>query len=107
MAALGKKRWSPYLVGTLIGLLAVAMLYLLDKPIDVSTSFVRTAGLIEKTFAPQHVADNVYYQAKEPKVDYQVMLVIGILVGAFLSSALWKDYRMEAVPGLWKQKATI
>jgi hypothetical protein len=102
--------WNPYLAGALAGVLAVASVVVstqvLGKPkyLGASTTFVRAAGLVEKSLAPEHVADNAYYQAKKVKVDWQMMFVIGILAGAFLASKADKNFRLEKVPPIWAER---
>ena len=62
------KSWRPYVAGALVGLLATASVLVstkvLGKPkyLGASTTFVRSAGLIEKTVANDHVKNNPYYQ---------------------------------------------
>ena len=91
----GPKSWRPYVAGALVGLLATASVFvstkMLGKPtyLGASTTFVRSAGLIEKTVVKDHVKNNLYYQSKKVKIDWQFMLVVGILIGAFASSWCW------------------
>ena len=67
------KSWRPYVTGALVGLLATASVLVstktLGKPkyLGASTTFVRAAGLIEKTVAKDHVENNPYYQSKKVK----------------------------------------
>lgn len=107
--AFSKAVWNPYIAGALVGILAVASVVistkLLEKPkyLGASTTFVRAAGLIEKTFMPEHVAANDYYQSKKVKIDWQMLLVLGIALGALASSLIGKDFKMEKVPPLWQK----
>lgn len=80
--------WSPYLVGALIGLLSMATFYFSNKPIGASTAYARVAGMIGKLIAPRHTESLKYYQDFKPKVEWEVMLVVGVVVGAFLASTL-------------------
>jgi uncharacterized membrane protein YedE/YeeE len=102
--------WRPYLAGALVGVLAIASVLvstkLLDKPkyLGASTSFVRSAGLAEQTVASEHVKGNEYYQSKKVRVDWQMMVVLGILVGAFAASRLDGSFRAESVPPIWKER---
>jgi len=98
---LKKKSWNPYIVGALIGILSMFSFYTANKPIGVSTAFSRTAGMIEKIFAPGYVANNLYFQKKPPVIEWQWMLVLGILIGAFLSAKLSGDFKKVVVPELW------
>lgn len=102
--------WRPYIAGALIGVLAILSVLIstktLDKPkyLGASTSFVRAAGLIEEKIAPEHVEANAYYQSKKVKVDWQLMVLAGILVGAFVSSMADRSFRTEAVPPVWSDR---
>lgn len=96
-----KQEWSPYTGGIIIGLLSW-FAFLTVKPIGASTTFVRTAGMIEKIFAPEHVASLPYYIEKAPKIDWQWMLVLGILIGSFVSSRLSGSFHSLFVPPMWK-----
>ncbi len=102
--------WSPYLAGALVGLLAIASVLLttnlLGKTsyLGASTSFVRAAGFLEQTIAADHVTSNDYYKKTKILVDWQFMLVIGILLGALISSLTDKSFRLESVPPIWKER---
>ena len=104
-----KEFWRPYLTGALVGLLAVFSVLVstrqLDKPkyLGASTTFVRSAGLIEKSLAPKHVKQNNYYQSKKVRVDWQFMLVIGILIGSFGSAILTRTFKTEHTPPIWRE----
>jgi uncharacterized membrane protein YedE/YeeE len=102
--------WSPYLAGALLGLLAIASVLattqLIGKTsyLGASTTFVRAAGLIEGTLSPDHVATNMYYSETKVRVDWQFMLVVGIVLGAFLSSITDKSFKLEGVPPTWEER---
>ena len=102
--------WSPYLAGALLGLLAIASVLattqLLGKTsyLGASTTFVRAAGILEKTIAADHVVSNEYYTETKVRVDWQFMLVIGIVLGALISSVMDKSFRLEGVPPTWEKR---
>lgn len=99
--------WSPYLAGALVGLLAVASAWATTtwmgktNYLGASTTFVRAAGLLERSVAPDHVEGNVYFQKEKVRLDWQFMLVLGIAGGALLASLTDRSFRWEAVPPLW------
>ena len=99
--------WSPYIAGALLGLLAIASVMattqLLGKTsyLGASTTFVRAAGILERTIAVDHVKSNEYYTETKVRVDWQFMLVVGIILGAFISSNMDKSFRLESVPPIW------
>lgn len=107
MNVLKKYPWSPYVVGAGIGVLSWITFGLMGKALGVSTTFVRLAGLIESVFAKGHVQANAYYSKyiiNEPGIDWQMMLVIGLFFGAFISSLLGRSRIKETVPELWKSR---
>ena len=79
---LKKHSWSPYVVGALIGVLSWFSFATADETLGVSTTFVRGAGLLEQAIAPDHVAGNTYFEKTKVIVDWQMLLVVGILLGA-------------------------
>lgn len=97
-------RWSPYVVGAGIGVLSWATFALMGKSLGTSTTFVRWAGLLEGLVAPDRVAANAYYAKhliKEPALDWQMMLVVALPIGALVSALLGRSYERESVPSLW------
>jgi uncharacterized membrane protein YedE/YeeE len=102
--------WSPYLAGALAGLLAIASAVATTKVLGktsylgASTTFVRAAGLLERTVAPESVAANEYFTKEKVKVDWQFMLVTGILLGALISSMTDKSFKAEGVPPVWEER---
>lgn len=102
--------WRPYIAGALVGLLAIMSVVVSTqtlgkaKYLGASTTFVRSAGLIEQTVAPEQVADNAYYQKTKVKVDWQFMVLVGILLGAFAASRLDGSFKVEGTPPLWRER---
>ncbi|HIJ57463.1 MAG TPA: YeeE/YedE family protein [Deltaproteobacteria bacterium] len=102
--------WSPYLAGALLGLLAIASVLattqFLGKTsyLGASTTFVRAAGILERTIIADHVASNKYYTETKVRVDWQFMLVMGIVLGALISSIMDKSFRLESIPPTWEER---
>ena len=94
-------RWSPYLVGAGIGVLSWFTWLVSNEPIGCSTSFSRIAGMIERLFRGKKVEQKIYYQEVKPEMDWQMMLVIGIVIGALISSLLAGDFRWQWIPSVW------
>ncbi|PLY03450.1 MAG: YeeE/YedE family protein, partial [Desulfuromonas sp.] len=103
-------RWSPYVAGALVGVLAVLSVVVttvvLDKPkyLGASTTFVRAGGLIEQAVAPDHVAENAYFVKTKIKIDWQMLFVVGVFAGALISSRLGKSSKIETVPPIWRER---
>lgn len=95
--------WSPYLVGLGIGILSWISLLLSNKAIGCSTAYVRTGGMIENFLRKEEVKDRKYFQKYKPKIDWEWMLVIGIIIGSFISATLSGQFKIETVPAIWSQ----
>jgi len=96
-------RWSPYAVGMGIGVLSWLTFLLSNKPIGCSTAFARTSGMIEKLFGGRRVEEKPYYKQFAPVVDWEWMLVVGLLVGAFVSAYVSGSFRAAWVPDRWAE----
>ena len=96
--------WSPYLAGALSGVVLVLSVWIAGKFFGASTSFVRSAGMIEELFAPERVSQLAYFESKTPKIDWQWMFVIGIFLGSLISSVTSASFRWQALPDMWKNR---
>jgi len=94
--------WSPYVAGALCGLLIVFSVLFAGKYFGASTAFVRSAGMLEKIVSPDYVAKVAYFIKKSPKIDWQWMFVVGILVGAFISSISSGSFKIQVTPSMWR-----
>jgi hypothetical protein len=102
--------WNPYLAGGLVGLLAIASAFATTKILEkttylgASTTFVRAAGLIERVAAADHVTSNEYYTKEKVRIDWQFMMVLGIFLGALISSMTDKSFKLEGIPPTWENQ---
>lgn len=101
LSFLGATRWSPYVVGAGIGVLSWLTFLISNKALGCSTSFARTAGMIEKAFRGEKVTLKPYYQKVKPTIDWQWMMVLGVVIGAFISSLLSGSFDLQWVPTRW------
>lgn len=96
--------WSPYLVGALIGVLAMATFYFSDKPLGVSTSYARLAGLVGNLFAKRHTESLKFFQDTKPRIEWEVMLMFGVILGAFLAATTGGEITATWVPAAWEER---
>jgi len=96
--------WSPYLAGALSGLVLVLSVLIAGKYFGASTSFVRSAGMIEGLLAPERVSQLAYFKSETPKIDWQWMFVFGIFLGSLISSVTSASFRWQALPDMWKNR---
>ena len=94
--------WSPYLAGALTGLVMILSVWFAGKYFGASTTFVRTAGMIEKIFSAERVATMDYFIEEAPKIDWQWMFVVGILIGSFIAARTSGSFQWQAVPDMWQ-----
>lgn len=104
-------KWSPYLVGVLIGVLSWVTFAVMHKALGTSTTTVRAAGGLERVVSPEHVEQTAYLAkylgtTSEPKpvFEWQFALVIFLAVGAYLSARISGSVLREKVPALWSQR---
>jgi hypothetical protein len=98
------KRWSPYVVGIGIGILSWLTFLLSDNTLGASGSYAKTAGMIERVLRGSKVEEKTYYKEHPPEIGWGWMLLVGLIVGAFLSAILSGDFQLEAVPLLWRRQ---
>lgn len=102
MLSLTSKAWSPYVAGIVIGLLQIPAFLLIETALGASSSYVTVGGLIASSLDPslakiEYVARHI---APTGKNWWQVALVLGIAIGAFLSMKL-SGARRAAISPIW------
>ena len=98
------KGGNPYVAGALSGLVSIGSIWFVGKYIGASTTFVRTAGMMEKWFSPERVANMPYFLKEMPIIDWQWVFVIGIAIGAFIAAVSSGSFRWQKVPDMWKNR---
>lgn len=93
--------WSPYIVGAGIGVLIWTVFLLSDHPLGCSTAYAKTSGMVESALSRGKAQRMTYYQKFTPTIDWQWMLIIGILIGAFISAYLSGTFTVLIVPPLF------
>lgn len=104
---LKKEKWSPYVVGVLIGLLSFSTFFLYHKTLGTSTTFVRLAALIWNSTNPSHLENNTYYVntlSNHTWIDWQCALVFGIFIGAFLAGKMSGSSHATQALNIWENR---
>ena len=96
--------WSPYLAGAMSGLVSIGSVWFVGKYLGASTTFVKTAGMLEKIFSPEKVAKMPYFIKEMPVIDWQWMVVIGIAIGSFIAAVTSGTFVIKPLPALWEAK---
>jgi hypothetical protein len=98
------KGWSPYLAGALSGLVLILSVWVSGKYFGASTTFVRSAGMVERAVNAERVAKMDYFMKETPQIDWQWMFVAGILLGSFTASTTSRSFLWKALPDMWETR---
>lgn len=93
--------WSPYIVGGLIGLLAILTLTFSKKPVGASSAYADLAGMAVRPLAPRHIASLKYYQDSKPGVSWTLIFVLSAIVGSFLAAWSGGELTGTYLQNLW------
>ena len=104
---LTKKEWSPYLAGALSGVVLILSVWIAGKFFGASTTFARSVGMIEKLFSAERVAGIDYFIKYVPKIDWQFMFVVGVLVGSLIASKTSHTFQWQALPDMWEKRGPL
>jgi uncharacterized membrane protein YedE/YeeE len=81
--------WNPYAVGFLLGLVLLATYAITGRGLGATAGFSAVAAWLAGLGSPDHVAANAvharYWNDGAPLASWTLFLLIGALVGAFLS----------------------
>jgi|WetSurMetagenome_2_1015567.scaffolds.fasta_scaffold00796_5 uncharacterized protein len=98
------ERWSPYVSGALIGILAAATVLVSDKPLGISTAYARISGMLGLIFAPGLTKRLQYFKETKPGIEWEVMLFAGVIIGSFLAAWSGDTIHANLLPHTWAQR---
>jgi uncharacterized membrane protein YedE/YeeE len=97
--------WAPYLAGGGIGALSWVAFAVAKDPLGVTTAYSRLASLFAiPLLGADGVARNSYWKAMPLSLDYGVVFLGGLMLGAFASALLSGNFRIEFVPANWRER---
>ena len=56
---------------------------------------MKLVAAIENLVIPSHVSSNLHFQTFAPQVNWFVMLIIGMVIGAFISANMGRDFKVR------------
>lgn len=101
---MGGKGWNPYIAGGLSGIVSILSVWMAGKYLGASTTFARASGMIERLFDAEKVARMEYFLRETPKIDWQWMVLLGIMIGAFIAAWTSESFRWQALPDMWQNR---
>lgn len=104
MAQARKKEWSPYTAGLWLAVAFLIAVLGSDQTLGASGALENLSGMITGVISPALV-DNMYFKfIMPPGITWQVWLLVGVFLGAFLSAKLSGDFKIRWTPEVqWNQ----
>lgn len=99
MLSVTDKSWSPYAAGVMLGLLQIPAFYFIGTALGTSSSYVTISATIASWLDP--AIRSIDYAARHmdgAKNWWQVALIAGVVLGAFISSRLSGTQRWGSSP---------
>ncbi len=95
LAKLRQPSWSPYFGGVLLGLVVTVSMAGLGHRLSGAGAYQNLSGYVGARLAPT----SMYWRDIVPTgVTWDVLVAIGTLAGAFVSSRLARTFRIRAMP---------
>ncbi|MDR3052956.1 MAG: YeeE/YedE family protein [Coriobacteriales bacterium] len=93
-----EKRWSPWVAGSLLGVLAVANYALANRILSVSGGFEDLASLLATTLHLP-LADSIFFSlVVPPQISFHLIQFAGMFLGALVASLLSGDFKLRLLP---------
>ena len=91
---------NPYLGGVLLGLVLLAANFISGRGLGASGAVKSVVVAATRTISPGHVERNAYYndymqEHKKPLRSWLAFQMAGVLVGGFVSGALWGRLKLK------------
>ena len=96
--------WSPYLVGALIGVLAVSTLAVAQHKVAASSAYAHVAGILGRLVAPRHIASMPFFAKNKPAVSWSLLFILGAVAGSFIAATTGGELRASYLPDLWSAR---
>ncbi len=99
---------SPYAIGAGLGVLSAFAFATVKRGLGVTTAFESAAALTGRAVAPRRITPmiNEFVKASDevPRIDWESMLVLGLLAGSYAAAKLGGERDSGAVPALWRRR---
>ncbi len=101
LSLLRRSEWSPYLAGTLLGLVTAASMAGFGKRISGSGCYQALSGYVGRWFTPE----GVYWKyVVTTGLTWEVLLTLGMFLGALVSAVAGRQFAIRTMPDTqWKE----
>jgi len=96
--------WPPLVGGAVLGVLIMVSFLVASRPLGASRAYISCAAIIENVFSPEHVTSTLYFTRYGPEFDWTLMLILGVIAGAFVSSRLGGQFRVSFISPEWRKR---
>jgi uncharacterized protein len=86
--------WSPYLAGAGLGITATVSLAVFGKRLSSAGGYQQLAGWLGARLAP----DNGFFQALPKGLTWELLVLVGMFAGAFVSALSGRELRLRLMP---------
>jgi len=93
--------WSPYLAGALIGVLSWFTFLISKQPLGASGAYAKVAGLLGSAVSPRFTRRLRFYRKNPPEINWEVMLILGVIAGSFLAAWTGGEISGRWLPPMW------
>jgi len=106
---MNRKTWNPYVAGALAGLLLILSVLVAGKYLGASTTFARSAAVIEKSVGID-TSGIEYFTTKKGKYgpgslpNWQLLFVVGVFAGSLISALAGRTFEIVKVPPMWVKR---
>jgi len=104
MNVLKQARWSPVAVGAALGVLSWVAFASAGRGLGITSPFEQAAAFLAQLAAPSRLTDYLAAPDKKLEVGWEWAVVVGVFLGALLSSTLSRDRATERIPQLWRRR---
>ncbi len=102
-ALFGKpKRWWPIPAGIAFAIVELLSFYISERPLGITRGYTVTGAIFEYLFFPDHAENISYWEKYYWNIDWTMALILGVILGSYVSSRSSGDFRLRAVPEMWK-----
>jgi uncharacterized protein len=117
---------QPWRVAVVVSVLNLLLYLLVGWPMGISTAYAKIGGFLQSLVAPEHLAQLAYFSHQSlviqtaattltggagPRIDLifftEMALLVGIVLGAFLSAVALREFRLHGPPPKWQALAAF
>ena len=85
----------PWFAALLLAVLNTFLFIMVGRPWGIGGGETKIVALFENMFISEHVSSNLHFQTFTPEVNWFVMMIVGIVIGSFISAKIGNDFKIR------------